>query len=72
MTFSEEVRYIWRRRNFSGGSAIFLVNRYIVILNRIARMIQVVLWIQVTESTADEVGRDLHFSCDVVLILCTL
>ncbi|KAJ3557248.1 hypothetical protein NM688_g1569 [Phlebia brevispora] len=52
VTFSEEIRCIWRRK-LSLGSAIFFLNRYALLLNRMARMIQLVTWSE--QGVADEV-----------------
>lgn len=52
-TLSEEVRCIWKRK-FSLGSVLFFVNRYVLLLNRLARLVQLVVWTG-TEAMADTV-----------------
>lgn len=43
LTFFQEVQYIWKRR-FSGITAIFLLNRYVVMSDRIVRLFQFKSW----------------------------
>lgn len=43
ITFSEEVRCVWRRR-VSGASALFLVNRYTMLVVSLASIVQVIPW----------------------------
>lgn len=43
ITFSEEVRCVWRRR-VSGASVLFLVNRYTMLVVSLASIVQVIPW----------------------------
>ena len=56
LTFSEEVECIWRRP-VSGGTVIFLLNRYVTLLYRTLRIIQLVQWTNVTEDEANKVSN---------------
>ena len=56
LTFSREVKYIWQRR-FSGVTALFLLNRYVIMLSRTASFIQLQSWRDSTPQKADFVSR---------------
>lgn len=43
LTIAEEKQHFWRRR-FSYISALFFINRYVVLLNRLVRLVNVVHW----------------------------
>lgn len=43
LTFLREVKYVWQRR-LSGVMVVFLLNRYVVMSNRMVRLIQLKLW----------------------------
>ena len=60
LTFSEEVKYVWRRK-ISAVSVLFLVNRYVVFINRLVRLVQVVSWEDYTEAPADYVSWSSFF-----------
>lgn len=54
ITFSIEVRSIWKRK-LSTGSAIFFLNRYVALFGRLARITQLVQWRNVPDVRADQV-----------------
>ena len=72
ITFSEEVRCIWLRK-LSGGSAIFFINRYAILFERAARMVQLVDWAHTPENQADEMSIALinHAPSTETLRRCT-
>lgn len=43
LTLQHEIEYVWKRKKRT-GSIIFLVNRYVVLVNRGLKMIQAVSW----------------------------
>ena len=65
LTLPQEIKCIWKRKP-STATALFLVNRYIVMCNRGFRMIQAVSWQGQFEHTADRVSDSIlgsHSSC---------
>ena len=43
LSFSQEVRYMWKAR-LSGTTAIYIVNRYSILVNRAVNMLCFVAW----------------------------
>ncbi|GJE93317.1 hypothetical protein PsYK624_094760 [Phanerochaete sordida] len=52
LTFSQEVGCVWNRK-FTGASLLFIINRYVVLANRLVRLIQLVSWSGWKEGQAD-------------------
>ena len=43
LTIAQEKQHFWRRR-FSYISALFFINRYVVLLNRLVRLVNLIHW----------------------------
>ena len=43
LTFTTEVKRIWRRR-FSGATVVYLLTRYIAVVERVFFVLEVLLW----------------------------
>lgn len=55
LTLSKEVQCVWRRK-LSVASILFILNRYVVLCNRMIRLVQAVSWAGFTETEADRVS----------------
>lgn len=53
-TFSQEVTYVWNRR-FSAITVVFVLNRYVVMSDRIVRLFQFKSWDGVSAADANRV-----------------
>ena len=60
ITMSEEVKFL-AGRPMTAGIAVFLVNRYATLLNRLARLVQFVNWSDYSEAEADQVSIESLF-----------
>jgi len=71
VTFPREVRCIWGRK-FTWATVLFLLNRYLTLLNRVLMIVDMLPWQNLPQATADKTCESVLRLSEVVTIILEL